>query len=105
MREPMAFDKSLLSEQGYASERLKSGEVFYSFDRGVYADIASSVGLIPEAAPECAAGVLVVVIDEVSHGAMVAAYMEGRECGALSAFGNYQQHQIKHTAYELLGLK
>jgi len=105
LKQAMPAESRGLIADGYRADQLKDGTVQYSFGKGRYADLVDNADLIPDSAPDCAAAVSVIVSDKASPGVVVTAYLEGRGCDTLDDFGNYQRNQLKHTAYELLGLK
>lgn len=102
--EPVPTESTTLRAQGFTLGQIKSGTVYHVFDRGLYVDLAARPDTIPEESADCAVAVLVYLVNEDNHSGMMAAYIKGQECSAMSDFGNYQKSQLRAEALRILGV-
>lgn len=101
---PVPTESDILRGQGFTLGQIKSGPVYHVFDRGLYVDLAARPNTIPEGSADCAFAVLVYLVDEDNKSGMMAAYIKGQDCGAMTDFGNYQKSQLRNEALRILGV-
>lgn len=93
-----------LEAEGYTADSRQGLDLHYRYENGLFENLVPDPGLVPKNAPECAAGIVVVVNGRHSEHPMMAGYLEGQECDQAVLLDAEEKAQLKATAYQLLGL-